>query len=141
MKNKNQGSLFDEPDTAPDEDEFFDEADDVYPIALGEDELTKLAAKTLSDALLRCTDDWQRLVIDEWGRRHPQGAVAPPGFAPTPCICLYCKGPAVIFPGETKYLPENQGYCLCPRCSMPSQPATADETPHPHDPVRQYAAE
>lgn len=75
-------------------------------------------AVTLAAALERCRDDWQRTVIAEWGRRHPNGAAAPPGFAPIPCTCTKCQGPAVIFPGETIEYPENQGYCLCPRCSF-----------------------
>lgn len=78
-------------------------------------------AVLLAVAIARCTDFWQRTVIAEWGRRHPKGAATLPGSVPIPCNCTRCRGPAVIFPGETRDFPENQGYCICPRCSVPNQ--------------------
>jgi hypothetical protein len=39
------------------------------------------------------------------------------GQLPSPCNCLECKQPAVIFPPEEGAI---NGYCICPCCSFPS---------------------
>jgi hypothetical protein len=81
----------------------------------------------LEEAIQRAETDWQRTVMREWGVRNPKpmqihaGALGVIELVPTPCHCVKCETPAVIFPGAGPKVPESQGYCLCPRCSLKSE--------------------
>lgn len=55
------------------------------------------------------------------------------GTTPSPCNCLDCKQPAVIFPPEDG---APLGYCICPCCSFSS----LSGCPHKPQSTRQAAA-
>lgn len=75
-------------------------------------------------------DWWQRAVIEEWCRRHPEPRVLTFGkgkgqltvnMVPRGVYCARCRTPSVLFPGdpEINEVENNKGYCICPKCSMP----------------------
>lgn len=81
----------------------------------------------LQEALGRAKSDFQRAVLQEWDRRNPRPlmikATPPMPIVPTLCVCLKCRGDAIIIPDQ-EIIPA-RGFVLCPVCSVPATQAVA----------------
>lgn len=86
---------------------------------------------TFEENFERCESAWQRVVMQEWARLHPEpltfqvrGPLNGFQLVPIPCTCTRCGAPSLIIPQE-KGEPATASYCICPRCSMPKSETVA----------------
>lgn len=83
------------------------------------------------EAIARAETDFQRAVLQEWGKRNPEpkqfsgGYLGPIDWIPTLCICSVCKTPSVIIPDED--IKPAKGFVLCPQCSQSQRPCVTNE--------------
>lgn len=79
-------------------------------------------------------NEWQKRVIREWHRTHPNPVVMTWGaasIAMTPCggWCVRCGEPGVSIPADdilTNHKTEGR-FFICPRCSLASVAVAASE--------------
>jgi hypothetical protein len=75
----------------------------------------------LEETIGRAETDWQRSLLQEWGRRNPTPNRIKAGYlgfidiVPTLCTCSVCGTPSVIMPAHE--ITPSRGFVLCPQCS------------------------
>jgi hypothetical protein len=75
----------------------------------------------LDDTIARAETEWQRSLLQEWGRRNPKPNRIKAGYlgfidiVPTLCQCSACGTPSVIMPAHE--IAPSRGFVLCPQCS------------------------